>query len=240
VAEAKLCGGACSSWVFVGVALSDDRANPTSHELRNIREAGGHFPHVDAKRSEAPVTDEQRFERLYAGSYDAVARYLLARTDRDSASDVLGRTFEIAWRRLADVPAEPLPWLLGVARRVLAEQRRALGRRDALIARMSETVAESSEDHAEALVARDLILSTLSTLTPLQRETLLLIVWDGLSQREAAEAMGCSRSAVAVRVHRARRELRAALARLESLPGGPPRDDDCRQAAIRPSTKGAL
>ena len=80
-----------------------------------------------------PGSDEQRFERLYEQHFNRVASYLLARTDRDSAAEALARTFEIAWRRLPDVPAEPLGWLLGVARRVLAEQRRAQGRRDALI-----------------------------------------------------------------------------------------------------------
>jgi RNA polymerase sigma-70 factor (ECF subfamily) len=36
------------------------------------------------------------------------------------APDVVAETFLVAWRRLDDVPADPLPWLYGVARRVLA------------------------------------------------------------------------------------------------------------------------
>ena len=53
----------------------------------------------------------------------------------------------------------PLPWLLGVARRVLADQRRAQGRRNALIEHIAETAMETSDDHAEALAARELVLA---------------------------------------------------------------------------------
>jgi RNA polymerase sigma-70 factor (ECF subfamily) len=95
-----------------------------------------HVTRRSRRRSEA---DGQRFERLYEQHFERVAGYLLARTGRDSAAEALARTFEIAWRRLPDVPVEPLPWLLGVARRVLAEQRRAQGRRNALIKRIAET-----------------------------------------------------------------------------------------------------
>jgi RNA polymerase sigma-70 factor (ECF subfamily) len=68
--------------------------------------------------------ETQRFERLYEEYFGRVAAYLLSRADRTFAEDALARTFEVAWRRIADVPADPLPWLLGVARRVLADLRR--------------------------------------------------------------------------------------------------------------------
>jgi RNA polymerase sigma-70 factor, ECF subfamily len=158
-------------------------------------------------------SNEQRFEGLYEQHFERVAAYLLARTDRDSAAEAVARTFEIAWRRLPDVPAEPLPWLLGVARRVLAQQRRAQCRQNALIERIVETATETSDDHAEALAARELVLAAIGDLTPFQQEALLLIAWDGLSEREAAAALGCSRGALALRLHRARKQLRAALKR---------------------------
>jgi RNA polymerase sigma-70 factor (ECF subfamily) len=155
--------------------------------------------------------DEQRFERLYREHFDRVAAYLLSRADRTLTEDALGRTFEVAWRRIADVPDEPFPWLLGVARRVLADLRRGQGRQSALIERIAATIGEAEEDHAEALVGRRHVLAALDRLTDSQREVLLLIVWDGLSQREAATVLGCSRGAVALRLHRARTRLRAAL-----------------------------
>jgi RNA polymerase sigma-70 factor (ECF subfamily) len=69
----------------------------------------------------------------------------------------------------------------------------------------------SAVDHADALITRERALSALGRLTEVQREVLLLIAWDGLSQREAAAALGCSRGAVALRVHRARKRLERAL-----------------------------
>jgi RNA polymerase sigma-70 factor (ECF subfamily) len=136
---------------------------------------------------------------------------LRARADQESAVDALARTFEIAWRRLSDIPENPRAWLFGVARRVLAEQRRSAGRHESLVLRISETVASRTEDHAGILDARNAFLAALMELPEQQREALLLVAWDGLSQHEAATVLGCSTSALAVRVHRARKRLRAAI-----------------------------
>jgi RNA polymerase sigma-70 factor, ECF subfamily len=155
--------------------------------------------------------DERRFERLYEKYFGRVAAYLLCRADRELAEDALARTFEIALRRFADVPENPLPWLLGVARKVLAEMRRGQSRQTALAERMAATIREAETDPAEALADRRHLLSALECLTDEQREVLLLIVWDELSQREAAMVLGCSRGAVALRLHRARARLRTAM-----------------------------
>jgi RNA polymerase sigma factor (sigma-70 family) len=156
--------------------------------------------------------DEQRFERFYYAHYDRVAAYLLSRARRDHAQDALARTFEVAWRRFAEIPEPALPWLLGVARRVLSEQRRAEGRRDALIERIAETVPAAGGDHAETLATRQLVASALAQLSEVQREAVLLVAWDGLGQQDAATVLGCSRVAFAVRLHRARARLRAEIA----------------------------
>jgi RNA polymerase sigma-70 factor (ECF subfamily) len=150
----------------------------------------------------------RQFEELYERHFDRVAAYVLARTDRDTAADVLNRTFEVAWRRRDDVPANPLPWLIGVARRVLADGRRASRRKAALIERLSESGVVWAEDHADALMKRDGLVSALARLTADQREALLLIAWDGLTEQQAAKVVGCSRGAFALRLHRARKQLR--------------------------------
>lgn len=184
-------------------------------------------------RSRASSAAEKRlFETLYREHLSRVSAYLLARTDRHSAEEALGRTFEIAWRRLQDLPPDPLPWLLGVARRVLAEQRRATGRQNALIQRLYESAALQADDHSDRLAQRGVLLAAIGKLTPAQQETLTLVAWDGLSERQAAAAMGCSRGAVALRLHRARRQLRGALERSsdgENL-SDPPSESDSRPA----------
>lgn len=85
-----------------------------------------------------PTSDDAaRFEALYAEYGDTVLRYALRRTTRASADDVVAETFLVAWRRLDRVPAEPRGWLLAVARRALANQRRGERRRDALATRLA-------------------------------------------------------------------------------------------------------
>jgi RNA polymerase sigma-70 factor (ECF subfamily) len=157
---------------------------------------------------------ERRFERFYYAHHDRVAAYLLSRTDRDSAQDALGRTFEIAWRRFDEVPAQQLAWLLGVARRTVAGQRRAQGRHEALLDRIAAEAPIAARDQAEQLADRQVAAQALGRLTGPQREALLLVAWDGLSQQEAALVVGCSRVAFAVRLHRARQRLSIVLEEL--------------------------
>jgi RNA polymerase sigma-70 factor (ECF subfamily) len=152
---------------------------------------------------------ERRFERFYYAHHDRVAAYLLSRTDRDCAQDALARVFEIAWRRF-----EELSWLLGVARRTLAGQRRAQWRREALFDRIAAGAPIAGHDQLEILADRQLAAQALERLSGPQRDALLLVAWDGLSQQEAAIVVGCSRVAFAVRLHRARQRLSAVLAEL--------------------------
>src|SRR5207247_2424299 len=45
------------------------------------------------------------------------------------AEEVVSQTFAVAWRRRGMIPADPLPWLLGVSRNVLRESQRDSRRR---------------------------------------------------------------------------------------------------------------
>ena len=66
----------------------------------------------------------QAISRLYERHAPAVHRYALRRSDPDTAEEVTAQVFLVAWRRRDALPHEPLPWLYGVARRALADQRR--------------------------------------------------------------------------------------------------------------------
>lgn len=182
--------------------------------------------------------ERQRFEKMYREQFGRVAAYLAARADRELASEAISKTFEVAWRRIADLPQEPLPWLLGVARKVLADLRRTQGRQDALVERIAASSPESTGDYAEDLIGREGVLTALGRLTDLQQEVLLLIAWDGLSQREAAAALGCSRGAVALRLHRSRKRLEQALAEIaheERTPLQPPGWSAPRPKTLNPT-----
>ena len=159
-----------------------------------------------------------KLERLVHEHFGRVAAYLLARTDAEAAREALARTLEVAWRRLDDVPSDPLPWLLGVARKVLADEWRTQRRQQALIDRLREAEAArqgSGEsvryDAADTATQRLVAIDALATLTETDREALLLVAWDGLTTRKAASVLGCSRGAFAVRLFRARSRLKEHL-----------------------------
>ena len=159
---------------------------------------------------------EDTFELLFQRHYPAVRAYALRRTSPDAAQDVVAETFLVAWRRLDEVPDDALPWLYGVARRVLANQRRGAERGDALARRLAgATSAAAADDPGERAGDAELVRLALGRLPESSREALMLVAWHGLSGARAARAAGCSRATFAVRLHRARARLAAELAALE-------------------------
>jgi RNA polymerase sigma-70 factor (ECF subfamily) len=154
-----------------------------------------------------------RFESLFGEHYDDVLAYALRRSDGETAQDVVAETFLVAWRRLDAVPADPLPWLYGVARRVLANQRRAGRRRDALARRLA-VHAEASD--RRAMVGDSSLLRALARLSESDREALVLVAWEGLDQGRVAAALGCRPATLRVRLYRARRRLAHELQREEN------------------------
>jgi RNA polymerase sigma-70 factor (ECF subfamily) len=157
------------------------------------------------------VNDQQRLRvaALYAQCADAVHSYARRRADSDVADDIVMEVFVVACRRLDEVPDNALPWLLGCARRVLANQRRGGARAGALVQRLTNAADGSGVDVAEASA----LAAALEQLADRDRELLLLTAWEGFDLGEAASVLGCSRGAAGVRLHRARKRLRTILDR---------------------------
>ena len=161
------------------------------------------------------VLAERRLDSLWQDHAPAVLRYARRRVFDAEVDEVVAETFVVAWRRIEDVPEFALPWLLGVARGVSANVRRAARRRDDLTQRlvaqpegftaMPDVRSDADEDLPAAITL------ALHRLSAKDRELLTLMAWDGLDRDQAAEALGCSRGTLAVRLHRARRRLRAEL-----------------------------
>jgi RNA polymerase sigma-70 factor, ECF subfamily len=153
----------------------------------------------------------EQFERIYQDCYAAVQRYTARRVPAAAVQDVVADTFLTAWRRYPELSGEPLPWLLGIARRTAANQRRGGARREALQARLRSE--QRTSDELPALGGDDpQLAAALATLSERDREALTLVAWDGLEHRVAASVMGCSTGAFTVRVHRARQKLERSLA----------------------------
>jgi RNA polymerase sigma factor (sigma-70 family) len=156
-----------------------------------------------------PNERRQRFEQIYAACHDPVLGYVLRRTENGhDAADVLAETFLVAWRRLDDIPAgdRARPWLYGVARKVLANHHRGERRRLALGDRLRAELSDSLPSHRRPTdVSRT--ADAFRALPDDDRELLALVGWEGLDTAEIATALGCSRNAVRIRLHRARKRF---------------------------------
>jgi RNA polymerase sigma-70 factor (ECF subfamily) len=152
--------------------------------------------------------DKEAFEAVFAECGDAVFRYALRRLDnRADADDVVAETFAVCWRRWAVVPrGRELPWLYGVARRVIANQRRSSGRRQRLRSRLTAQPVAHVEPATTAhdTTADHVALTVLAALSEADQEILRLVLWEELPTADIAEALGIKEGAVYVRLHRAR------------------------------------
>jgi DNA-directed RNA polymerase specialized sigma24 family protein len=115
----------------------------------------------------------RRFGLLFDAHRRTMLAYVLRRVDdREDAADAVAETFLIAWRRLEDVPRGDgaRPWLLGVARRVLANQRRGVRRHVGLADRLGRELATQLAIVNEASETDLLVRRALATLSENDRE----------------------------------------------------------------------
>jgi RNA polymerase sigma-70 factor (ECF subfamily) len=155
------------------------------------------------------MNSQQRFEAIYEQHAGAIKGYAMRRIDPARADDIVADVFLIAWRRLDDMPEDPRAWLFGVARRVLANERRRLSRHDSALGRL-EPPADSF-DPADAPTLGRPLQEALGNLSDNDREALLLTAWEGLTNRDAARALGVREATFTVRLHRAKRRLGRAI-----------------------------
>ncbi len=142
---------------------------------------------------------------LYEDSYGAIHAYACRRAGSEAADEIAAETFLVAWRKFDALPAEPLPWLYGVARNVV----------------LRHHADRSRQQQTRAALERERRCSPLGTgdggdpglweaweqLSAADREVLALVAWEQLSVADAACALGCSAPLFSVRLHRARRRL---------------------------------
>lgn len=152
------------------------------------------------------MTPDERFDHLARSVGPDVLAYLARRVQpREDAADVFQQVLLTTWRRLRVVPTDDraaFGWMLGTARRCLANHRRAGVRRSALADRLREQVVV-------ATTGPDLDVSDLlAGLAPDDAELLTLVHWEGLTIAEAGGVLGLSPAAARKRMERARSRLR--------------------------------
>ncbi|MHB8380291.1 MAG: RNA polymerase sigma factor [Acidimicrobiales bacterium] len=157
----------------------------------------------------------REYTRLVREHSRVLLRYSLRRLDDPtSCEDVVAETFLIAWRRWDDLPApgRELPWLYGIAFRVVSNYRRSRDRRDRLYTRLAFERDRQSEREGEDDPDTQLILRAIRELRTSERELLEFVYWERLTYRDIALIVGVSENAVGIRINRAKGNLRTLLA----------------------------
>lgn len=156
------------------------------------------------------MIDGSDFSSLFEGTYDDICRYLVRRgidpsVSRELASDV----FEAAWRKWPPAPPEGMrPWLFKTASFVLINYRRKSSHEADTVERLREHSSATGAPATEQVMD---VIGALKSLGEADQEVLRLTAWEGLTAREIGLVIGVTTNAAAVRLHRARRRLRAAL-----------------------------
>jgi len=169
-------------------------------------------------RTDAPLPGD--FEAWYIEHRSAVFRYVRFRVaTREAAEDVTSIVFMKALRsfdRYDPGRACPRTWLLRIARNAVTDHLRALKRRGSLhvsLDRIPDLVADVPS-HEERVIRQERIQRLLNgsqTLRKSDQEILSLRYGAGLDNTEIAEHLDISNNAVAVRLHRALKRLRASV-----------------------------
>ena len=174
--------------------------------------------------SEEVAERRERFEAVYRELYEPICGYTLRRVrEPEDAAEAIAETFATLWRRFDRCPQgeQVRPWLYGVARRVIANQRRGERRRSALGERLLANFDAAAFEAVGQPDDPSPLAQAFASLSNSDRELLSLVAWEGLTRDEIAVALGTNRATVRLRLHRARKRLRDALAPNElRLTGG--------------------
>ena len=170
----------------------------------------------------SPADRQDLFRRIYEARYGAIAAYARRRVDHHDADDVVAETFLVAWRRLSDIPQGEgtLPWLYGVARKVISQRRRGARRGGMLLARLARVgpVGDVAISESDLFDMQEPVHQALVKLRPQDQELLRLSEWEDLAPAQLAVIYECSVNAVTIRLHRARRRFGQALQAVEAEP----------------------
>ena len=178
--------------------------------------SGGMFPHACHRRpcaghyrymSTPTAPTDAEFRKLYERTSTRVYGYVRRYCQAADCADVIAEVYLVAWRRFDQLPVDPVPWLFGTARKVLANLWRSRDRRARLDAELCGLYELATPDVANQAVDRADLLQALAALEPDDREILLLTGWDGLDSSAAGKVLGVSAVAARARLSRARRRL---------------------------------
>lgn len=156
--------------------------------------------------------DEDLFAQLYRRHYNDVLAYVARRAQGADPADVVAEAFLVAWRKLDAAASGGLPWLFRTAAFALRNAQRGQFREQRMVLKLAaQPDLSAAPDPADTYATRNLVMQALNSLSPRDRELILLVEWERLEVRSAALVVGISTGAARVRIHRARRRLATLL-----------------------------
>ncbi len=181
------------------------------------------------------ATNPEIFEVFYREHVEAIQGFVARRVgDRERAADLTAEIFLAAIgaaHRYRPRRGSPKAWLYGIAQNVVAIERRRAGRERDREERLRGSALLDESDAAEidaridAAAEQRHLYQAMERLTETERAVIELVAIDELSLTEAAAAAGVRPVTARVRLHRARRKLRAELEAASTEPtvneGGP-------------------
>lgn len=194
---------------------------PPSALSRSLRRVSARERGVDAEQLRWIGTDPELFEAFYREHVEGVQRFVARRIgDREQIADLTAEIFLAAIgsaHRYRPRCGAPKAWLYGIARALVANYCRRQGRERAREERFRGSVLLDEEDVArmdariDAAAQARRLYAAMDRLTEGERAVIELVAIDELTVSEAAAAVGVRPAAARVRLHRARRKLRAEL-----------------------------
>ncbi len=147
------------------------------------------------------------FRRFYA----RVHAYAARRVGSAAADDVAAEVFTVAWRKLDELPDDPMPWLLATARLTCLNELRSRRRADGAATRLAGELSVLRQMSSASAEIDPALVDALEALPERDRELILLVAWEDLTRRQIADVLGTSTTNVALRLLRARRRIERLL-----------------------------
>ena len=172
----------------------------------------------DAALVARSIVEPELFAGLYERHAAAIFRFAAIRVGREAAEDIVADTFATAFDRRTrfDLTAESArPWLYGIAANQLKKhadaERRWLQRAAASGRDRSQYDDHGSEDRVDAARMAADLAAALLTLSPGERDAVVLSTLEDLTMEELARALGIRAGAAKTRLSRGRARMRALL-----------------------------
>ncbi len=201
---------------------------------RSLRIVSARERGVGAEQLRWIGTDPELFEVFYREHVEDLQRFVARRVgDRERAADLTAEIFLTtidSAHRYRPRRGTPRAWLYGIARALVANDRRRRGRERAREERfrgsllLDEGDAARMDARIDAAAQSRRLYAAMDRLPEAERAVLELVAIDELSVAEAAAAVGVRAGTARVRLYRARRRLRTDLEAAASQPN--PRKED--------------